>query len=397
MIENDNDLYRIRIIDIWFFFVLLSFLHPKGFSEISPIYNSFFTSCVWLSTITIFFQLLFRILVGKLHIKKIFSPIVIYFIAAYIITYVQRDLIESGLQQLIATPALCLFLSLNFERNWKSIIHIINNLLIIFFIINLLTLWNVFSGTFHQIFLGHVQVVPQFGLLAFFFANLEIILEDKKKIKDIVLILLAIVTMLFGDVLLAIITLVIMLLIWIVYKWRIYQMFSLSSMWYIIVMFFINMLLLNIVSSYNNILQRVITDYTLSGRMFIWRNAIEIIKQQPWLGYGIAGVQIQTFWSMGMNYAHNQIIQNLIDGGVVLLFSFWMMILSYGKFITKLQDVRVKVLSNATLIAFLSIMLTEAVTIYVYFYLFLSILLALYKIVEKKRGVNYEYIYNSKN
>ena len=93
---------------------------------------------------------------------------------------------------------------------------------------------------------------------------------------------------------------------------------------------------------------------------------------------------ISTFWSEGFNYAHNQLVQNFLDGGLVLAFTFWTMILGFAKNINKIKIVRYKVLCNASLMALLFIMLFDSTTLYIYMYMILSIIFSVRKIIQKK-------------
>lgn len=75
---------------------------------------------------------------------------------------------------------------------------------------------------------------------------------------------------------------------------------------------------------------------SLTGRTFIWQAAIELIKLQPFLGYGFGagGSALEDYYSAGVygwrTYnVHNGFLQVLLDGGVVG-FLIFLGALSYG-------------------------------------------------------------------
>ena len=83
---------------------------------------------------------------------------------------------------------------------------------------------------------------------------------------------------------------------------------------------------------------------------------------------------LNTFWTTdGFNYAHNQLVQNFLDGGIVLVIFFWMMIFQFSTQINAIKNTKYKVLCNATLIALLFVMLFESTTLYIYMYMILTI------------------------
>ena len=90
------------------------------------------------------------------------------------------------------------------------------------------------------------------------------------------------------------------------------------------------------------------------------------IKAHPIFGYGIDGILLHTFWTEwsggGFNYAHNQILQNLLDGGVMLTISFWIMIFAFIKPAKKIPEVKYRVFVNSSIIALLFVMIFDSTT-----------------------------------
>lgn len=68
---------------------------------------------------------------------------------------------------------------------------------------------------------------------------------------------------------------------------------------------------------------------TLTGRDVIWNMSLEFIKKRPVLGYGVQS-NLARFGTFGLRwnlYAHNQVLQELFDGGVVQLFLYVLFII----------------------------------------------------------------------
>lgn len=66
---------------------------------------------------------------------------------------------------------------------------------------------------------------------------------------------------------------------------------------------------------------------SFSGRTYIWDMALELFIKKPIFGYGIyrSGNERINIWSIN-EYCHNEIMEILVDGGVVLLFLFLFLI-----------------------------------------------------------------------
>ena len=168
----------------------------------------------------------------------------------------------------------------------------------------------------------------------------------------------------------------------IIYKINLKNILLLDSKIYILVGIALNILVITI-SILNNILNNnAISVLDFTGRSFIWIDAIEKIRNSLLFGYGIDGIKLSVFWNKwtaidGFNYAHNQILQNMIDGGIILFICFWKMVITFCKNIKNISNEKIRILSNSILIIFLLIMIFESATLYSYLFIFLSIVYTL--------------------
>ena len=378
--------HSLSVQTIFIYVVVIGFLFPRGYNEISDIYSKVCSVAMWLSVLLTWLQWFkcskIKNKLGEGKIEGFVLQIGLYFIFAIIITIIIRQNISSGLQQLLAAPSVCTFMILNIRRKPKKLLNTIVNVLCFEFTINafIMLLQPDFYGVYHMIFLGHIQVVSQYGVLSILTAILYWLLYHDKKKKLIYFLVITLYTMLTTDTEAAVFTAAGFLIALIIYKWKCFRLLMFRSEVYVFFMVAMSV----IVVYFSTVNAGLISYIDINGRNFVWQSALVKIKLHPILGYGIDGVLLSTFWSKGFNYAHNQLVQNLLDGGLVLAFAFWTMILGFAKNINKIKIVRYKVLCNASLMALLFIMLFDSTTLYIYMYMILSIIFSVRKLIQKR-------------
>lgn len=383
----------VSIQSILIYVVIIGFLFPRGYNGVSGLYHKISSAAMWIAVILTWVQWIkisrikSRLSEGKT--EKFILRIGTYFILAIILTLVSRKSLSSGFQQMFAAPSVCVFMILNLKRNPKKILNIIVNVLCLEFTINTL-LRPSFHELYHTIFLGHIQVVSQYGILSILVTVLSWILYHEHKKKLIYLFVVTLYTMLTTDAELAVLTAAGFLVAFIIYKCKFSQIFMLRSEFYVLAMVGVSIAIV-----YFSVTSMLPSFLDVNGRNFVWQDALEKIRLHPILGYGIDGVLLSTFWSKGFNYAHNQLIQNFLDGGIVLTVPFWIMIITFVKNTNKIKLVRFKVLCNVSLIALLAVMLFESMTLYVYMYIILSIIFSMGNLIKESQervnnGCNYQ-------
>lgn len=373
---------------ILIYLIVIGFLFPRGFISVSPLYHKVCSAFMWLSVFLTWMQWIKysksrgEIFEGKF--KSWTLQISGYFVLAIVITILCRKNISSGLQQLFAAPSVCIFMILNLKLNPKKLLNAIADVMCIEFTINaVMAVGQAYiNGIYHVIFLGHIQVVSQYGILAILVGALFWLLYHNKRKRNIYLLAVTLYTMLTTDAESAAFTVAGLLIALIIYKWKLSKLLMIKSEFYIISMILLSALIVYFsVASPNGLL-----GLAINGRSFVWQSALEKIKQRPIEGYGIDGILLSTFWTKGFNYAHNQLVQNLLDGGIILTISFWNMIIGFAKGINKITVVRYKVLCNASLIALLFVMLFDSTTLYIYMYMILSIVFYVGHMIKQSEG-----------
>ncbi len=372
------------------YFVIISFLFPRGYAEFNSIYKNIFTLCTWASVAIIWTQ--FFLFYFKKNIKKEDLNIIAYFVITIIITFLMRGFAINGYQKLIAYPSICIFTICNFKRNPKNFLNMINNVIIILLILNQLVLRSFFSQQYHITFLGHVQMIAQLGALSIFCALIFWMLYHEKKERTIVIILLSIFTMITTDAASAKITCIILCICALLYKIKLYRILTYDSKVYIIGGLILSIIIVFAAIINNSVFNNAISILDFSGRSFIWIDALSKIRIKLILGYGIEGVLLNVFWnkwtnSPGFNYAHNQIMQNFLDGGLIGFIAFWIMIISFCKKTKNIANPKYKALINTILIIFSIIMIFESTSLYCYMYICLSIIYVIPDIIKKNEKI----------
>lgn len=358
----------------YYLFVEIAFLFPRGYGEYSETYHQMMTLLVWSAVILILITELPTIAKRFKRVGTDSILIAAYFFCAIFITLFTRKKMSSGLQQMLAAPIFCVFLLQNMKTHPRNLLDSLATVFIVSLSLNIIITHLAFASHFHIIFLGHVQMVSQYGVAALTVSSLYFMTYKDKKIKMGYLILITLLTMLTTDADSAVFSALIILIGFVSYKFKLYRVFLFKAEIYMI-----GMIALNIIVIYLTVVNRkIIPGLDFSGRRFIWQDALLNIKNQPIFGYGIDGVLLHTFWTEqsggGFNYAHNQILQNLLDGGVTLTFFFWMMILAFIKPARKIPKGKYRIVVNCSIIALLFVMIFDSATLYSYMYIILALI-----------------------
>ncbi len=84
-------------------------------------------------------------------------------------------------------------------------------------------------------------------------------------------------------------------------------------------------------------------DLTLTGRIELWTSSIEMIKQKFWLGWGCTNKGSIILRNYYYWYAHNLVLDILLEGGIVTLSAFAFMIANMARRVKgTLRDRRIK-------------------------------------------------------
>ena len=365
---------KISLLTLYYLFVEIAFLFPRGYGEYSAIYHSIITLLIWSAVMLIVITEIPKIAKHSKRFSTDSIMIAMYFLMAIIVTISIQKRLSSGFQQMIAAPMFCIFLLQNIKKNPQKLLDSLATVFIINLSLNIVLTQIAFSEKTHIIFLGHVQMVSQYGLAALVVSVLYYMTYKDKKIKMLGLVLLTIITMLTTDADSAVFSALIIIIGFIVYKFKLYRIFFFKTEIYMF-----GMIAMNIAVVYLTAVNRaIIPGLDFSGRRFVWQDALLNIKAHPIFGYGVDGILLHTFWTEwtggGFNYAHNQILQNLLDGGLMLTIFFWLMIFTFIKPAKKIPEGKYRVFVNSSIVALLFVMIFDSTTLYSYMYVILTII-----------------------
>lgn len=349
------------------YIVLIPLLAPSGPEEMIPAYKTVMT--VW--SMLALFLLLFDSFLKILSNRQFVFPkvgLATYFVIAILVTLCSREGIGSGLQELFFYPVVFLYIiALNRDEVREYAVCTAMMLLLIF-LIQLCFSATFFEKTLHLTFLGHVQVFSQYGLLAIF---LSLIILHKKWARPALgwsLLVSALASMLLADADSAHYSLVIVGVLLLVTG--LFPSACRIDMRIItIIMLAISVATVYLTISRQSPLIGTEVDWTFSGRVFVWESCWELIQGAPLFGYGVENPPITVFWNnSATSYAHNQVLQSLLDGGLVLCIAMVWLLLSISSSINGISDKGVRRVSIAVSAALLFVMIFDSFTPYSYIF-----------------------------
>lgn len=363
------------------YLMLLGFLFPMGYANYYSSYKNFQAIYLFFLLIIILIIYFYRFLQGQLNLDKSSLLLISYSLALLFITLWKQGGINQGFQKIFVIPGVCLLLADYLQRSPKMVIDSLCNTLLLLLILNI-TVFNqlifpqLFSVDNHIMFIGHVQVASEIGLLAVYVGYLKAMNPDGK-FEGYLLMIVAFVNMLYAETSASYIAIFELLVFMILGRNTGFRRFiSKSVIVLTLILIIISGFIINIKIDSNTYFLNTI----LNGRLFIWNQGMDLVKESPLFGYGAYGVKIQVFWNqwvnngIGFNYAHNAILQLLLDGGIVLMVIFIIAVLSYIKTINIIHNGKLRYISCVIMLVFITVGLVESLTEYNYFFIFLSIL-----------------------
>lgn len=380
---------NIKLSNCAMYLLILAFLFPVGFENYSPTYKIIAIAYLYLAVLSSIFYVIFNI--NYITKKKETRFFLLYALYIIINTLIQKKEFGEGLQQMFVLPIACLIFSIYIDKYKTNALLCFSRLISVLLFFNLF-IFNglffagkfkrLFQEDFHVIFIGHVQVLAQIGLLGIFLSILLNKIGYKKDCK--VLILLSILNMVYSQTALSYITLGLLLIGFLLYRYK-HSLLELKTYIYFLIPFGANLLLFIVLIVKNWRLEIANSIITFSGRTFIWKNVLDLILQKMFLGYGVCGKKIDVFWLQWVKddtlyYTHNEFLQLCLDGGIILLLLFFILTYLNLKKVNNMEEISCVV--NVFIFTFAIAMIIESVTIYSYYYLFITVISKLPELLE---------------
>ncbi len=368
------------------YLVLIPFLHPKGFESISSGYDKIFTLWLYIAVAVIAIYFLYLVVGQREEYPNCIYCMLLYYVIMIGITFISLGGFNVGMQKMFAAPALCIMSAILIKKDAVEYINCISNLLLIVLGLNVLVFNPLFFGQYfsaktgvHLLFIGHVQIASQMGILGVLCAYLLSIIYKKWNAKARFLILFSIITLIISETVASYASLGILVAGYIYMRiTKRGKLLDLKATTYIVFYLVINCGLL--VWLYYNDWRFNLWGLSINGRSFIWEQVFYKFLEKPVFGYGVYGVYFIVFWhyirgnTVGMNYAHSQLCQLLLDGGLILLFFFLLFLFSYVARMKQIRTKKLRMFGNLVLIILLFIMIFESTFEYFYVLFSLSLL-----------------------
>lgn len=334
----------------------------------------------------------------EIHLKKAVILIIISCLELLLTTIIQQGGINEGIKKIFIVPILCLVLSNLLMYNYKEVVNAIANILLVILLMNVTVFSQyLFPQYFlvdkHITFIGHVQSISMISILSILLGFLKIKSENKGKYSGVLLIMLSIVNMIYSDTDASYLSLGVILILALLGRCTVVRKIinnyvTIIGLGYLLANIYI--LTVTAASPIGRILQAI-----SSGRSFVWNIGMPLVKEKLLFGYGAYGVKITPFWTkwstsiqdkQGFNYAHNTILQLLLDGGIVLLIlsiiAIWLCVKNVGK----LKSENIQYMFNSMIIVWLLISTVESVVEYYYIFIFLMIILCYSKKYQYRKS-----------
>jgi len=372
--------------------MLIPFFFPRGFLEYFSAFKYVYLSLLILSLAYILLTFSYSSLKNGIKLGASVTAIVVYHIILLLITLGIQGEIAEGIQKIFLAPALCILCFNEIKKNSRRFISVLANILIIDFVLNFFVFnqWlfpQYFLVDNHILFMGHVQVVAQIGLIALLLGYL--LKYDYEEKKGTVLMVLAFINMIYSDTLVSYVSLFLFTIgVFAINKSRLGQIAN-KPFKFFVIMILASLAIVGMTIYLDGHYFLNGMDVSISGRMFIWKDAIEKLNGHWLFGYGVYGVLLQVFWNAwagnasGSNYAHNEILQLLLDGGIVLFVIYLLMIVFCIKEMEKAKNAKDKKVAVLLFAIFMAISLVESITEYYYFFAFIC-MISNFDLIQKK-------------
>ena len=374
--------YRsIKIESIIAFVTLLAFMFPRGFDEYLPTYSIVHKTLLALSVSYVLASNFANLISSsKIEGKMNFCLMIIYHFVLLLITLLIQHGVNEGVQKIFFTPAFFWLCSNQINKDYRKFLSIFSDILIVILFLNI-TLFNehIFPQYFaidrHITFLGHVQVIAQIGLLAITVGVINYPIDSRK---SRILIIISIINMIYSMTAVSFISIGGLLIgVLMTKKFSIWKNISAKTIY--IATLLMNMSVLIAMPNLQNKFSAYHIDLSMSGRTYVWEVIIYTMKGHWILGYGAYGVLFKMFWNLwsgnkaGSNYAHNEILQLTLDGGIVLLIVYIVFVFSCASSLNKCKNIEGKRICIVIMGVFGLISIVESVTEYYYYFAFLAI------------------------
>lgn len=159
-----------------------------------------------------------------------------------------------------------------------------------------------------------------------------------------------------------------------IYKKQYSKYLNAPFLYSVYIVIFIAIILLRLQTYFSYIIENILhKSISFTGRTDIWDIAIALIKRSPMLGYGVYEGHGLIFYRNQFYYAHNAILEVMLQGGVIALFFFTVMFVFSAIFLYKYKTHHAAQIITFTIFTMMCMMLMEAYLSFIWIYALLII------------------------
>lgn len=367
---------KINIYYLLFLIAIIVFFKPYYFTffEISVV------NFIYLNGLRLVFILVFLLYIFKGRLSKFIIMTLIFYFIKTLSTIVNNGSISKLITEVYPVLAICLFIELGIKDNPKQLIEAFTTVLGFLTLINFIAMVMSPDG-YHSIertifFMRHRnQLAPLYILTIVLMIIRDKYFQNKYSKKQLIITFIICTWMIFHAGSASNIIAWIPIIIYFVmpFLFRNTLIFNIKSYLVFYIIMFFSIILFNIQDQFADLLYQLLgRDITFSGRIQLWNTAIEMIKDRPLMGYGVAeSVNLIFSPRTGLYYsAHNQFIQLVLEGGLISLLAFGGIVyIVFNKLYEYREDEAAKILSLGILSIAL-VLFSEAMGFFDIFVLF---------------------------
>lgn len=312
-------------------FLLIPFFKPICFQYFSVLQGLETLFVVWkMLTAVVCLVLVFLYVWIKSKVPKLIIFVFMFEMAIVVSTVLNRGDLVRALIDAVSIVSYTAFLVLEIKYNGRGMVHLLSRMLGILVLINLISVLLFPSGLPADLYTNpenplYFMVIDN-GSALFLTFSIVVFSTDglltygTLKADGMILIISALINALLSGSATAVFTVVLIciaILFIFISDFSKHQNPMILFVIYVAVFIYLITMQDNVVSEF--VLKTIFNrSANFTGRYYLWESAINMIKAQPWLGYGRSVHDYISAWG-GYFSSHNYVLETLLQGGVIAL------------------------------------------------------------------------------
>lgn len=372
---------KIKLNNIFYFLLLFPYIKSTYLSLTVSWIDMLYNICTLCS-----FTIICLLYLKKNYKSKICFWIFIYELILVISSVINQADIVTSIKDLIKIISFCMIVDYGMKRDLKSFMFSLMNLLELHIYINFLSILIYKDGLYvsnltgytANYFLGYDNLHILYILPALLISKVySYLYKNNRSIRTLLLIIISLISIIVRWSATGLVGIVLFMIYIIFAKWicnrKFFKVYN-----YIIanICLFFAIIIFRLQNAFEYIIVDVLKkDLTFTNRTYIWDYILDFIKKKPFIGYGVEEqlVKLNKTRIYKSLHAHNQILEILYQGGFLLLISFAFIIYNISKKINECKNRYIKGLFAWVILTYFIMMLTEAYSFELIFFVFVFI------------------------